>query len=319
MDEWSLIREYFCFDDAAGLEVDNGDDAAVVTLSPGHSLVVATDTLVEGIHFPSDFPAERIAQRLVAVNVSDIFAMAATPRWVLLNLTLPKVEETWLAAFASGLQRALHRYGCRLIGGDTSATTAGSPIVLSLQCLGEVKTGAAKKRDAAQAGDDIYITGPVGGSWLGLQQWQRGMRSSAAIDAYTVAAIDTAPLANAHAMHALIDTSDGVLQSVALMLSASSARQGVTLSAKLDLQALPLFPGIADADVMMVLRESDDYRMVFTASAASRVLWASVAGVSRIGTVQASGPAAIILQAEGKADETIPLAGAPLGYTHFRS
>ncbi len=146
-----------------------GDDAALVSLSGQHSkhLVVATDTLVSGVHFPQDASPDLIAQRALCVNLSDMAAMAATPRWFTLALTLPRenANPNWLTQFSRGLASVASKHDCALIGGDTTA----GPLTITLTLLGEVEANRALTRGGALPGDSIYVTGTLGDGGAGLE------------------------------------------------------------------------------------------------------------------------------------------------------
>lgn len=166
MDEFDLIARYFqplAFV-TPGLELGIGDDAAMFTLPPGEALVVTVDTLVEGVHFPVDFPPAAVASRLAAVNLSDLAAMGATPRFATLALTLPRLEPDWLAAFAEALGVALAAAGMSLVGGDTTR----GPLTLTLQAMGSVPVGQALTRGGARPGDLVVVSGTLGDARAGL-------------------------------------------------------------------------------------------------------------------------------------------------------
>ena len=170
VDEFELIRRYFVRDSAAddigaGIVVGIGDDGAVLRPPPGKDLVAVVDTLVEAVHFPEAFDAADLGFRAVAVNLSDIAAMGAEPRWMTLALTLRTADETWLAGFAEGLRAAADPHGVMLVGGDT---TSGERIVVSVQITGVVQAGAAIPRSGARAGDTVYVSGTIGDAAAGL-------------------------------------------------------------------------------------------------------------------------------------------------------
>lgn len=166
MDEFELIERYFAAAAAAnGVNVPIGDDAAIVSPTANHKLVVAADTLVEGVHYPSEFSAEDLGFRCVAVNLSDMAAMGATPRWMTLALTLPSVDPDWMEGFAAGLHVAAEAHQVALIGGDT---TRGTETVIAIQMLGEVPAGRGLLRSGAAVGDAIFVSGTLGDAAAGL-------------------------------------------------------------------------------------------------------------------------------------------------------
>jgi len=153
MDEFDLIRRYFDRDgEMPGVAVGVGDDGAVLTPDTAKQQIQVIDTLVEGVHFPPDTKAADIAYRAVAVNLSDIAAMGAYPRWMTLALTLSDSSEQWVAAFSSGLFDAADKYKVALVGGDT---TSGPIVTVTVTITGEVETGAALLRSGAKVGDRI--------------------------------------------------------------------------------------------------------------------------------------------------------------------
>jgi len=172
MDEFDLIRRYFDRDgEMPGVAVGVGDDGAVLTPDTAKQQIQVIDTLVEGVHFPPDTKAADIAYRAVAVNLSDIAAMGAYPRWMTLALTLSDSSEQWVAAFSSGLFDAADKYKVALVGGDT---TSGPIVTVTVTITGEVETGAALLRSGAKVGDAIFVTGTLGDAAAGLDLLQRG-------------------------------------------------------------------------------------------------------------------------------------------------
>ncbi|MEC9340614.1 MAG: AIR synthase related protein, partial [Pseudomonadota bacterium] len=121
MGEFDLIARYFTpAKRAASVVLGVGDDAALLAVTPGHHLVAAVDTLVNGVHFPPDTEPRAVGHKALAVNLSDLAAMGATPRWALLALTLPQADDAWLGEFAAGFFVLANRYGVDLVGGDTT-------------------------------------------------------------------------------------------------------------------------------------------------------------------------------------------------------
>ena len=146
-----------------------GDDAAVVSVPDGMQLVVSTDLLVEGVHFPKDTAADAIGYKSLAVNLSDMAAMGANPAWFTLTLSLPDANEPWLTGFCEGLFALAQCYTLQLVGGDT----VRGPLAIGIQISGLVPLGQALLRSGAGAGDNIYVTGTLGDAGLALQH-QRG-------------------------------------------------------------------------------------------------------------------------------------------------
>ena len=167
MHEFQIIKKYF--QDPAASDKDIllgiGDDAAILQIPSAEQVVVCVDTIVSGTHFLPDTPAAEIAHQALAVNLSDIAAMGAKPRWFTLALTLPHAEEAWLQEFSQGLFALAQQHQVHLIGGDTTQ----GPLAVTIQVLGTLPDAAtALLRSGAQVGDKIFVTGTVGDAGLGL-------------------------------------------------------------------------------------------------------------------------------------------------------
>ncbi len=161
MTEFELIERLFTRPSPGAL-VGNGDDAAVIAPSSGHAFVVTTDTLIEGRHFLPTLDPEKLGRRAVAVNLSDLAAMGAWPRFALLSLTLPQIDAPWVTAFARGLFDALGEHRVELVGGNTTR----GPLAVGLTAMGEVPLSVGQPqvllRSGAQPGDDVWVSGPLG-------------------------------------------------------------------------------------------------------------------------------------------------------------
>ena len=172
--EFALIQRFFMRHSTAsdsgsaapsGVILGIGDDAALLDMPPGTELVAAVDTIVAGRHFPEGADARSIGHRALAVNLSDLAAMGATPAWATLALTMPSVDAAWLERFAAGLLDLADANGVALVGGDTTR----GPLTISVQLLGHVPRGAALRRSGARAGDLLAVTGTLGDAGAGLQ------------------------------------------------------------------------------------------------------------------------------------------------------
>ena len=141
-----------------------GDDAAVIEIPAGHELVVSTDTLNQGVHFTEHAAAADIGYKALAVNLSDLAAMGARPLAFNLSLSLPQTEDDWLKSFATGLFSLASQYQVQLTGGDTTR----GPLSISMTVMGLVPAGQALRRDRAQSGDSIYVTGTLGDAGAAL-------------------------------------------------------------------------------------------------------------------------------------------------------
>jgi len=168
VDEFALIRQHFAGLTQAceGVVLGIGDDAALLAVPMGHELVVSTDTLVAGRHFPVNTAPFDVGWKALAVNLSDLAAMGATPRWFTLALTLPTPDAEWLSELARGLKALADAERVALVGGDTTR----GPLALTLTVMGLVPSGQALRRDGARTGDVIAVTGTLGDAALALRQ-----------------------------------------------------------------------------------------------------------------------------------------------------
>jgi thiamine-monophosphate kinase len=311
MNEFDLIRRYF-----APLATSPGADQLrddVAEIAPG--LIATKDAIVEGIHFLPDDPLESVAQKLVRVNVSDIIAKGGKPDAALLALVWPKGRpHEQLEGFARGLGKDLARWGAHLAGGDTTAT--GGPLTLTLTLTGKVGPRGPVRRSGAQAGDDIWVTGTIGDSWLGLQAATGALGKLSAeahnllASRYRVPEPPRLPFADTVAAHATasIDVSDGLAADAGHVAEASGV-QLIIRAADVPLSAVG--QSCVDnnrATLADLLTGGDDYQTLFTAPASAR---ASIAGAVRIGEVVA-GQGVVILDATGA-----PMALQRTGFRHF--
>ncbi len=270
MSEFDLIQRYFTRP-APSAELGVGDDAALLRVAAGMQLAVSTDMLVSGTHFFSDADPFLLGHKTLAVNLSDLAAMGATPRWATLALSLPQVDEAWLAAFSRGFFALAEQYGVELVGGDTTR----GPLNLSVTIMGEVPAGAALRRDAARVGDDIWVSGTLGEAALALAHMQRRITLSAEVFAACATRLHQPRprvelgLQLRGLAHSAIDVSDGLLADLGHILACSQ------LGAEIRLDALPmcgfLREHLAEATMSRcVLAGGDDYELCFTAPSAYR-------------------------------------------------
>lgn len=303
MHEFDLIRRLqarAC--GGAGVSLGIGDDAALLQIADGQQLVVTCDTLNAGVHFPDDTAPYDIGWKALAVNLSDLAAMGATPRWCTLSLSLPQSDAAWVDAFADGFFALAHQHSVALVGGDTTR----GPLAVSVTAMGVVPAGTALRRDGAQAGDDLWLTGTLGDAAAALAQWRAGSAMHADLRArldrpqprlgFGIALRDLA--------HACIDVSDGLLQDLGHLCSASG------VGAEVWLTQLPASPALIathpadDTRHRLQATGGDDYELCFTASASRRkriaALHADGTKATRIGRI-VSGEAVRALQADGNA------------------
>lgn len=320
MTEDELIHTYFAdlgsrrADVVAGV----GDDGAVLEPRAGASLVMATDTLVAGVHFPEDAPASAIGEKALAVNLSDLAAMGAEPAWFQLALTLPEADPAWLTDFAAGMSGLARHHQLHLVGGDL----ARGPLNVAVQVAGFVPRGSALRRRGAQAGDAVVVSGTLGDAALGLRLWQgRADRGDPDV-AYLLGRLHrpTPRVSLGQALRgratAALDVSDGLATDLQRLLAASG------VGASVDVDRLPLSePGVRfggrKAQWRRALAGGDDYELCFTLPRA-RVheldALASRLGVAltRVGTVE---PEPGLRLAHGDGTRVVPDTVA--GYHHF--
>jgi thiamine-monophosphate kinase len=295
MGEFDLIARYFTRPPRhATLGV--GDDCALLSLQSGMQLAVSSDMLVEGRHFLSTTPAAGLGHKALAVNLSDLAACGAKPLAFTLALTLPSIDETWLASFSKGLWDLADAHGCELIGGDTTQ----GPLNICITVLGEVPPGDALLRQHAQVGDDIYISGTVGDARLALEVFKGTVALEAAhFEAARLRMDRPTPrvelgLALRGVANAAIDISDGLLGDLSHILQRSKVGAVIETAWVQDSAAISdAMQSVAfNKRLDFALAGGDDYELVFTAppSAARQVqLAAEMTGtrVTRIGRITA--------------------------------
>ena len=242
-----------------------GDDAALLGSRPGEALVVATDTLVAGVHFPRDAAAFDIGWKSLAVNLSDLAAMGAEPAHALLALTLPDDDARFVDAFADGFAALARSFGVALVGGDTTS----GPLSVTVTVLGFVPPPLALRRDAARVGDLVCVTGTLGDAAAALQQWRSELPIDAALAERWHRPAPRIPLGLAlrGLANAAIDVSDGFVAD----LDHICAQSGV--GAEIDADALPSSLALREAvdrnqRRRLQLSGGDDYELCFTLPAA---------------------------------------------------
>ncbi len=313
--EFELIERHFTRRGAERKDVLQGvgDDAARIAMPAGSELVIALDTLVEGVHFPKDLDARFVGHRVLAVNLSDLAAMGAEPAWALLGLTLPAIDEHWLAGFSAGLDTLARRFGVALVGGDTTR----GPLTVTLTLAGTVPPGQALRRDGAKNGDDVWISGTPGDAAAGLailegRQPGQGRARDALLQRFQLPEARIAlGLALRGLATACIDVSDGLLGDLGKLCTASG------VGADLESRELPQSAGLCsvvapESRLRYALAGGDDYELLFTAPAALRSRIAALqAGVvlKRIGMI--AEPAGV------RVDGDPPGREAGHGFDHF--
>lgn len=257
MAEFSIIDTYFNRKNAHSVDLGVGDDSALLTPPSQQQLVICADTLIAGRHFPMNTNPHAIGWKSVAVNLSDIAAMGATPHSILLALSLPQIDHDWLKAFSQGLYDCCDQFGVSLIGGDT---TQSPHLTLSVTALGWVDIGQAIPRSGAKPGDLICVSGTVGDAAFALQHLGHPLQKR--LDYPTPRCQLGAALKGL--AHSMIDVSDGLAQDLGHILKASQ------VGAKLQLENLPISPTLQTLDDAQkwqyALAGGDDYELCFTIS-----------------------------------------------------
>lgn len=295
-----------------------GDDGALVQPRPGMQLVVTTDLLAAGTHFLTGTDPANLGWKSLAVNLSDLAAMGAEPRWAVLAAALPEPDEAWIEAFARGLFEAAERFDVDVIGGDTTR----GPLTLCPTVFGEVPAGRALTRGAGRPGDDVWISGQPGRAALGLAQLKHAARLAPDAAGECIAALERPQprvalgLALRDLARAAIDMSDGLLADLGHILERSA------LGAELQLERLPLAPLVAacgDRQLALdcLLGGGDDYELIFTAAPTTRSDIEALSAtldlpLHRIGCLVGGAPAALLRDAGGR-----PVASGRRGYEHF--
>jgi thiamine-monophosphate kinase len=268
--EFNLIAKYFTrATPSADLGV--GDDAALLRVSKGYQLAISVDMLVAGTHFFHDAAPYDIGWKSLAVNISDMAAMGATPKWATLAIALPEINEPWLAEFSRGLFACADRFKVDLIGGDTTR----GPLNISVQIMGEVPTGEALRRDGAKLDDDIWVSGKLGSAALGLAHLQRKITLESEVAEHCLQALHTPMprtdlgLTLRKKANSCIDISDGLLADLGHILDASNLGATVALD---NIACHDFLRARLDEAIIQqcILAGGDDYELAFTAPQSQR-------------------------------------------------
>lgn len=319
--EFELIEHYF---GQLGSRRDDvllgvGDDAALLQPVAGEVLALCVDTLVSGVHFPQDAPAESVGHKALAVNLSDLAAMGARPAWTTLSLTVPAADEDWISAFAKGFGDLARYHGMALVGGDLTR----GPLIVSVQAAGFVPRGKALTRRGARPGDAICVSGTLGDAALGLDLWKHG-RADLDEETRWLAERLHRPtprvslgIALRDCATAAVDISDGLAQDLGHVLRASR------VGAQLDVDRLPLSTAVTHYSVgedriREALGGGDDYELCFTVPRSCLHRLDGIASkvgvqITRVGTIQPGTELELV-----HADLSPARLDSP-GYIHFGS
>ena len=321
MNEFELIERFFTRPPRSkSVVLGVGDDAALLAPTPGCEIAVSVDMLVADRHFLADTDAERLGHKTLAVNLSDLAAMGALPRWALLAGALPDDDSAWLASFARGFFALADAHGVDVVGGDTTR----GPRNLCVTILGEVPAGTALTRHGAMAGDDVYVSGTLGDAALAVAAAQGRLRLDATTAERCRARLDTPDarvelgLALRGIASAAIDVSDGLVGDLCHILE----RSGV--GAAIELARIPRSPwldrmlGSTDRPQALecLLAGGDDYELCICAPAAARTRIGAIAQrlslpIARIGGIT-PGRGLVVTDEAGA-----PIVPLPRAFDHF--
>lgn len=313
--EFDLIRRFFDRGPSRSVELGIGDDCALIApRAAGASIAVSTDMLVAGRHFFDDVDPGALGHKALAVNLSDLAAMGATPLAFTLALALPTADPAWLQPFSEGLFALADRFGCELVGGDTTR----GPLNICITVFGELPAGAALRRDRAQPGDDLWVSGELGAAAFAVRRRERGAPLPAEHPA--VRRLERPEprvelgLALRHLARAAIDLSDGLVGDLGHVCDRSR------VGACIEWSRVPVAPellALPDPDrAALSVAGGDDYELLFSAAPENRAAITSLAEglglrLTRIGAVEA-----------GQRVRIVDARGAPLrleahSYDHF--
>lgn len=320
--EFALIERHFTRPPRRGV-LGVGDDCALVDITPGKQLAVTTDTLVAGVHFFEDTDAELLGHKALAVNLSDLAAMGATPRFFTLAITIPEISDVWLAAFAKGMFGLAEQFDVTLIGGDTTR----GPLSITITAMGQVAPGRALQRDFAKPGDDIWVSGSLGGAALALRHLRDEINLQANVLARAMARLLMPEprialgmrLANiARTSIAAIDISDGLIADLGHICE----RAG--LGAEIHWPQIPCHAALLSVGPAMrlpcALAGGDDYELCFTAPVSARATIISIGedmalALTRIGTMKSGEAAVVVLDENGLALSAVQIGAS--SFDHF--
>ena len=310
--EFEIIERYFkkkMKQTALGV----GDDAAMINVQKNYQLAISSDMLIENTHFLKNTNPSHLGWKSLAVNLSDIAAMGASPKWVTLSISLPKINHAWLKKFSEGFFKCADKFGIDLIGGDTTK----GPLSISITIMGEIKKNEALLRSGAKINDDIWVTGELGLASMGLASLEGKLKLPPRIKIKCIRALETPTPKTSLGSHlsryanSCIDISDGLIQDLRHILKASK------VGASLLLNDIPCEKFIhTSKQYQFALNGGDDYELLFTAAKKNRSYIKKIAKktntpVNMIGTITKK-KSLNILSEQGKS-----IKFNPKGFDHF--
>ncbi|SET71689.1 thiamine-phosphate kinase [Nitrosospira multiformis] len=321
LSEFDIIRSFFTRS-ALATVLGIGDDAALIRPAPGMELAISSDMLVSGRHFFEDVDPYKLGHKSLAVNLSDMAAMGARPRWATLSLALPESvvqkDESWLRAFADGFFALAHVHRVDLIGGDTT----NGPLNICVTIIGEVPEGKALRRSGARAGDDIWVSGYLGEAALALAYRKKKIMLEPGEVEAIIATLEM-PIPRVELgqrliglAHSAIDISDGLLADLGHILECSRVGAVVRIDQMLRSAAMEKhFPH--PLAIECLLAGGDDYELCFTVPQSERTkveLLSREEGIplTRIGSIEEEA-GLVVLDSAGRTVTT-----RVKGYDHFQ-
>lgn len=320
--ESEIVRRFFTPPNSSAV-LGVGDDSALIRPATGMELAVSTDMLVSGKHFFPDTDPRKLGFKALAVNLSDMAAMGAKPRWATLALALPeplvRTNEKWLEEFANGFFGLASTQQVELIGGDITC----GPLTICVQIIGEVEKGKALRRSGAKPGDDIWISGRLGDAALALSHKQQHIKLEPGEIATCLPALHT-PIARVELgrrlvglAHSSIDISDGLLADLGHILECSKVAAVIKMNEICCSAVLEKYLPQSQA-INCLLAGGDDYELCFTAQKAKRGRIEALSHemeilLTRIGRIDV-GEGLVVLDATGNS-----ITPEITGYDHFHS
>lgn len=325
--EFDLIQRYFKWPVTETVLLGVGDDAAIIAPTANKVLAVSTDTLVGKQHFFEDTDPYKVGYKSLAVNLSDMAAMGAKPRWVTLSLTLPKSlfvqYENWLSEFAMGFHELAQSYEVALIGGDTTS----GPLNINVQIIGEVANDQFLRRDGAVPGDDIWVSGYLGDAALALRHslQEIELNNEEADYCFSMLHMPTARVELGQRLvgrvHSAIDISDGLMADLGHILACSGQSAVIKIAALPCSQVMKQYLHLPLA-AQCQLTGGDDYELCFTAPKKNRRLIEHIANelsvpltiIGEINQKKEQNKDLIVMDAQGR-----EIIMEKKGYDHFES
>jgi thiamine-monophosphate kinase len=318
MSEFNLIKEYFTRP-SKNADLGVGDDAALVSVSPGHQLAISTDMSVAGTHFFNDCPPYFVGWKSLAVNISDMAAMGAVPKWATLAIAIPNTDKDWLTEFSRGFFACADAFDVSLIGGDTTR----GPLNISVQIMGEIPNKKALRREGAKVADEVWVSGSLGAAALAVHKTQQKSLDPKKLSDQSLLEKLQYPqprislgLALRGIANSAIDLSDGLLADLGHILDSSK------LGATINWSKIPHFDPTSEnlnieAIQTFALTGGDDYELCFTAPSNRHSDIINISdslgiNLSQIGTIKAEAGLIVL-------DETNnPISIKGSGYDHFK-